>query len=385
MDRKKEVMSKSTHGDAWGQPSSEGESMEYLAPMAGIKVVGVGGAGCNAVSRMVQMGVKGVEFIAINTDAQALFLCDADKRVHIGGETTKGLGAGANPDIGRAAVEENKAEIRGMLQGADMVFITCGMGGGTGTGASPIVAEVAREVGALTVAIVTKPFSFEGQRRKKTALEGINAIKDKVDALITISNDRLLMVANKGLAMVDAFRMADDVLRCGVQGISEIITVRGLINVDFADVQSVLANSGSAIIGIGKGKGERRATEAAKAAISSPLLETTFHGARGILFNITGGEDLTLFEIDEAAKIVSAAADPDANIIFGSVVDPRLEDEVMITVLASGFVAHPEQADPMEAAPEMLVAARSAEVGIKPFLEPSFYDEPAIFRRKKDR
>ncbi|HEY3997993.1 MAG TPA: cell division protein FtsZ [Candidatus Xenobia bacterium] len=359
--------------------------MEYLAPMAGIKVVGVGGAGCNAVSRMVQMGVKGVEFIAINTDAQALFLCDADKRVHIGGETTKGLGAGANPDIGRAAVEENKAEIRGMLQGADMVFITCGMGGGTGTGASPIVAEVAREVGALTVAIVTKPFSFEGQRRKKTALEGINAIKDKVDALITISNDRLLMVANKGLAMVDAFRMADDVLRCGVQGISEIITVRGLINVDFADVQSVLANSGSAIIGIGKGKGERRATEAAKAAISSPLLETTFHGARGILFNITGGEDLTLFEIDEAAKIVSAAADPDANIIFGSVVDPRLEDEVMITVLASGFVAHPEQADPMEAAPEMLVAARSAEVGIKPFLEPSFYDEPAIFRRKKDR
>ncbi|MHB2018590.1 MAG: cell division protein FtsZ [Candidatus Xenobia bacterium] len=353
--------------------------------MAGIKVVGVGGAGCNAVSRMVQMGVKGVEFIAINTDAQALFLCDADKRVHIGGETTKGLGAGANPDVGRAAVEENKSEIRQMLQGADMVFITAGMGGGTGTGASPVVAEIAREVGALTVAIVTKPFSFEGNRRRKTAQEGINAIRDKVDALITISNDRLLMVANKGLAMVDAFRLADDVLRCGVQGISEIITVRGLVNVDFADVQAVLANSGSAIIGIGRGKGERRASEAAKTAISSPLLETSFHGARGILFNITGGEDLTLFEIDEAAKIISAAADPDANIIFGAVVDPRLEDEVQITVLASGFVTTPEGDVVQEMVPDNMMLqlpVRQEMAAVKPFMEASFYDEPAIFRRK---
>jgi cell division protein FtsZ len=363
----------------------EQRSIDGFLPTAGIKVVGVGGGGCNAVSRMIQKGVQGVEFVAVNTDAQALFLCDADQRIHIGSHTTRGLGAGADPEIGRAAVEENREDIRALLEGADMVFVTAGMGGGTGTGAAPIVAEIAQELGALTVGIVTKPFAFEGTRRRRAAEEGILQIRDKVDALITISNDRLLCVTDKKVPMTDAFLMADDVLRCAVQGISDIITVRGLINVDFADVQTVLQKSGSAIIGIGKGRGEKRAVDAARAAISSPLLETSFQGARGILFNVCGGSSLSLAEVDEAARVIASAAHAEANVIFGAVIDAREDkpdDEIIITVIASGFLPAGDSS--------VDVPVVGAEVGTEPFrtdvpLVGPFvadkYDEPAIFRR----
>ena len=367
-------------------PSGERQLESYL-PVAGIKVVGVGGAGCNAVNRMVQTGVQGVEFIAVNTDAQALFLCDADQRVHIGTNTTRGLGAGADANMGKAAVEENREEIRALLEGADMVFITCGMGGGTGTGASPIVAEVAQEMGALTVAIVTKPFSFEGSKRRRSAEEGIMAIRDKVDALITISNDRLLCVTDKKVPMTDAFHLADDVLRCAVQGISDIITVRGLINVDFADVQTILQKSGSAIIGIGRGRGEKRAAEAARAAISSPLLENSFQGARGILFNVTGGTSLSLAEVDEAARVISAAAHADANIIFGAVVDGREDkpdDEITITVIASGFLPADTSSGeiPVVNVSNVIEQFRTEAPLAPPYVQDK-YEEPAFFRRQR--
>ncbi|HEY4002324.1 MAG TPA: cell division protein FtsZ [Candidatus Xenobia bacterium] len=319
-------------------PNGEPANLEAFA---GIKVVGVGGAGCNAVCRMIATGLKGVEFIAVNTDAQALFLCDADQRIHIGGKATRGLGAGANPDVGRAAVEENTKEISAAVEGADLVFVAAGMGGGTGTGAAPVVAELAKKAGALTVGVITRPFSFEGRMRSQLAEMGIARLAEKVDALITIPNDRLLRVVdNRRTSILDAFRVADDVLRQGVQGISDIITVPGIINVDFADIQAIMAEAGSALMGIGTGRGDGRAVAAARAAILSPLLETSIDGARGVLFNITASPDLALSEVSEAAEVISQAVDPDARIIFGAVIDDRLQDEVRITVVATGFT-HP--------------------------------------------
>lgn len=302
-----------------------------------IKVVGVGGAGSNAVQRMISSKLRGVEFIAVNTDAQALANNDAPVKIQIGKETTRGLGSGADPEMGRKAIEENKEEIYESLKGADMVFVTCGMGGGTGTGASPMISEIAKELGALTVGVVTKPFSFEGQRRKKVAELGIQEMKDKVDTLITIPNDRLLQVIDKKTSLFDAFGVVDDVLRQGVQGISDLIVLHGIINVDFADVKTIMQDAGSALMGIGRGSGDNRAIEAARAAIDSPLLELSIDGAKGILFNITGGTDLGMYEIDEAAKAITEAADPDANIIFGANIDEAMQGEVKITVIATGF------------------------------------------------
>lgn len=351
-----------------------------LEHFAGIKVVGVGGAGCNAVSRMIQEGLGGVEFIAINTDAQALFLCDADQRIHIGSAATRGLGAGSNPEIGRKAVEENAEEVLRAIEGADMVFITAGMGGGTGTGASPVVAELARKAGALTVAVVTKPFGFEGRRRMQLAEEGIAQLKSKVDTIITIPNDRLLKIVSDKEFIADAFRLADDVLRNGVQGISEIITVPGRINVDFADVQAIMADAGSALLGIGIASGENRAVEAARGAISSPLLEASIDGATGVLFNITGGPDLTLLELNEAAKIIYEAVDPDAQIIFGSVIDERMEGEVRITVVATGFSSTPSSSLESEEGGFSLGALKEEISFGSPLRDIDL--EPAIFRRK---
>jgi len=304
---------------------------------ARIKVIGIGGGGCNAGDRMISSRLKGVEFIAVNTDAQALYHCESPIKIQIGKETTRGLGAGADPDLGRKAIEENKDEIYESLKGADMVFVTCGMGGGTGTGAAPSIAAIAKELGALTVGVVTKPFSFEGLRRQKTAELGIEEIKDKVDTLIVIPNDRLLQVIDKKTSILDAFAVVDDVLRQAVQGIADLITFHGMINVDFADVKAIMANSGSALMGVGRGTGESRAIEAARGAIDSPLLELSIEGAKGILFNITGSPDMSMYEIDEAAKIITEAADKDANIIFGAVVDEAMQSEVKITVIATGF------------------------------------------------
>ncbi|HUK77945.1 MAG TPA: cell division protein FtsZ [Thermoleophilia bacterium] len=309
-------------------------SGNYLAV---IKVVGVGGGGTNAVNRMVDAGLRGVEFIAVNTDAQALQMCDADVKIHIGSKITRGLGAGANPDIGYQAAVESKDELRDAIKGADMVFVTAGKGGGTGTGAAPVIAELAKELGALTVGVVTRPFMFEGKRRARQAEDGIRELREKVDTAIIIPNDRLLQVVERRTSIIDAFKVADDVLRQGVQGITDLITVPGLINLDFADVRTVMKDAGSALMGIGVAGGENRAVEAAKAAISSPLLEASVEGAMGILLNITGGSDLGLFEVNEAAEIISSAADADCNIIFGAVVDPSLGDEVRVTVIATGF------------------------------------------------
>jgi cell division protein FtsZ len=304
---------------------------------ARIKVVGVGGGGSNAVDRMIDAGLSGVEFIVCNTDMQALARSSADRKVQIGEDVTRGLGAGGNPEVGRQAAEESRQELKNILDGADMVFITAGMGGGTGTGAGPVISEIAKELGALTVAVVTKPFRFEG-RRMITAGEGIGRLKGKVDALITIPNERLQGVVPKNTSMLEAFRYADEVLRQGVQGISDLITVAGDLNLDFADVCAVLSNAGTALMGIGEGQGERRAAEAAQAAISSPLLETAMEGATRILFNITGGCNLSLNEVDEAASIIAAASGvEDANVYFGIVFDERLEDRVRITVVATGF------------------------------------------------
>ncbi len=314
--------------------SMRDQSGNYLAV---IKVVGVGGGGTNAVNRMVDAGLSGVEFIAVNTDAQALMMCDADVKIHIGSQATRGLGAGADPAVGHAAAQESRDELKEALKGADMIFVTAGEGGGTGTGAAPIVAELGRELGALTVGVVTRPFAFEGRKRAEQAEQGIQNLRDRVDTLIVIENDRLLQVVEKRTSVVEAFRMADDILRQGVQGITDLITVPGLVNLDFADVRTIMRDAGSALMGIGSAAGENRAAEAARAAVSSPLLESSIEGATGILLNITGGPDIGLFEVNEAAEVVTSAADPNANIIFGAVIDDAMGDEVRVTVIATGF------------------------------------------------
>jgi len=305
--------------------------------LAVIKVVGIGGGGVNAVNRMIDVGLKGVEFVAINTDAQALLMSDADVKLDIGRELTRGLGAGADPEVGRQAAEDHAADIEEVLRGADMVFVTAGEGGGTGTGGAPVVARIAKSLGALTIGVVTRPFGFEGRRRQSQADSGVDALRAEVDTLIVIPNDRLLSLSDRNISVIDAFRQADHVLLQGVSGITDLITTPGLINLDFADVKSVMAGAGSALMGIGSARGEERAVEAANAAISSPLLEASIEGAHGVLLSISGGSDLGLFEINEAARMVSDAAHPDANIIFGAVIDDTLGDEVRVTVIAAGF------------------------------------------------
>jgi cell division protein FtsZ len=305
--------------------------------LAVIKVVGIGGGGVNAINRMIEVGLKGVEFIAINTDAQALLMSDADVKLDIGRELTRGLGAGANPDVGRKAAEDHSEEIEEVLKGADMVFVTAGEGGGTGTGGAPVVARIARTLGALTIGVVTRPFTFEGRRRAVQAESGIDSLRNEVDTLIVIPNDRLLSISDRAVSVLDAFKSADQVLLSGVQGITDLITTPGLINLDFADVKSVMSNAGSALMGIGSARGDDRSVAAAEMAISSPLLEASIDGAHGVLLSISGGSDLGLFEINEAAQLVAQAAHPDANIILGAVIDDALGDEVRVTVIAAGF------------------------------------------------
>lgn len=310
---------------------------------ATIKVIGVGGAGNNGVNRMVDAGLRGIDFISVNTDKQALSLSKASKKIQIGEKLTRGLGAGANPEVGKCSAEESKAELAEMLKGADMVFVTAGMGGGTGTGAAPVVAEVSKEMGILTVAVVTKPFPFEGKRRMTQADSGIEELRNCVDTLIVIPNEKLLQVVEKQTSVMEAFKMADDVLRQGVQGISDLITIPGLVNLDFADVKAIMLDAGIAHMGIGRATGEHRAQEAARQAIHSPLLETSIEGAGGVLINVTGGRDLGLLEINEAAELVQKSVDPEANIIFGAVIDETLTDEIVITVIATGFSKAPFQ------------------------------------------
>jgi cell division protein FtsZ len=336
----------------WGRPQALGHPV--------LRVVGVGGAGVNAVNRMVEAEVAGVEFLALNTDLQSLQQSTADITLHIGPEVTRGLGAGSNPELGRAAAMDDYDRIKALLKGSDMIFIAAGTGGGTGTGAAPVVGRIAREVGAITVAIVTKPFGFEGSRRAAAAEEGIATLIDEVDTLIVVPNDRLLTVLNKRVSMVEAFRVADDVLRQGVQGVSDLVTLPGLINLDFADVRTIMSEAGDALLGIGIGHGENRAVEAAEQAVSSPLLDTSMEGARSILLSITGGPDLSLWEVNEAAKAVSEAAHPEANIIFGAMVDEKLEDQVWVTVVATGYqkgAARPRTLE--EPAGELRVARRT--------------------------
>ena len=308
--------------------------LNYLAV---IKVVGIGGGGVNAVNRMIEVGLKGVEFIAINTDAQALLMSDADVKLDVGRELTRGLGAGANPDVGRKAAEDHREEIEEVLKGADMVFVTAGEGGGTGTGGAPVVASIARKLGALTIGVVTRPFSFEGKKRGGQAEAGIEGLRSECDTLIVIPNDRLLQISDKNVSVMDAFKSADQVLLSGVQGITDLITTPGLINLDFADVKSVMSGAGSALMGIGSSRGDNRAMSAAELAIASPLLEASMEGAHGVLLSISGGSDLGIFEINEAASMVADAAHPDANIIFGAIIDDALGDEVRVTVIAAGF------------------------------------------------
>ncbi|RFU63188.1 cell division protein FtsZ [Peribacillus saganii] len=308
-----------------------------LDQLATIKVIGVGGGGNNAVNRMIEHGVQGVEYISVNTDAQALNLSKAEIKMQIGGKLTRGLGAGANPEVGKKAAEESKEQLEEALRGADMVFVTAGMGGGTGTGAAPVIAQIARDLGALTVGVVTRPFTFEGRKRATQAQGGISSLKEAVDTLIVIPNDRILEIVDKSTPMLEAFREADNVLRQGVQGISDLIATPGLINLDFADVKTIMSNKGSALMGIGIASGENRAAEAAKKAVSSPLLETSIDGAQGVLMNITGGTNLSLFEVQEAADIVASASDQDVNMIFGSVINEALKDEIVVTVIATGF------------------------------------------------
>ncbi len=325
--------------DVYARPERDYDAYVPPAPVgrAVLRVVGVGGAGVNAVNRMVEAGIEGVEFLAINTDLQSLQLSAADETLHIGDSVTRGLGSGSDPDLGRRAAREEYDRIKAMLRGSDMVFIAAGAGGGTGTGAAPVVAQIARELGALTVGIVTRPFQFEGSRRRDQAEAGIVALRDEVDTLIVVPNNRLLSVLDRGVTMVEAFRVADDVLRQGVQGISDLVTLPGLINLDFADVRTIMSDAGNALLGIGMGSGERRAIDAAEQAVASPLLETSVDGARSILLSITGGPDISLWEVNEAAKAVADAAHPEANIIFGAMVDERLEDQVWVTVVATGF------------------------------------------------
>ncbi|PIW36830.1 MAG: cell division protein FtsZ [Candidatus Kerfeldbacteria bacterium CG15_BIG_FIL_POST_REV_8_21_14_020_45_12] len=320
-----------------------------IETFAQIRVIGVGGSGGSAITRMIENGLKGVDFVAVNTDAQALHHNPAKKKIHIGKTTTRGLGAGMDPEVGYKAAEENADDIGEILKGADMVFITCGLGGGTGSGAAPYVAQAARDAGALTVAVVTKPFEFEGAQRAQIAEAALNELADKVDTIITIPNDRLLQIIDKKTSLVDAFNVVDEVLRQGVQGISDLITVPGLINVDFADVKSVMKDAGSALMGIGKASGENRAIDAAKAAIDSPLLEMSIDGAKGILFTVTGGANLGMFELNEAARVITENADPNARIIFGSVIDESMGDEVQVTVVATGFGDGPRSSKKVEA------------------------------------
>jgi len=317
--------------------SQSQEVTPEISPVATIKVVGIGGGGNNAINRMISSDFANVDFISVNTDAQALYHNKAETKVHIGRDATRGLGAGSNPEIGKTSAEESLDELKLSLKGADMVFITCGLGGGTGTGAAPIVASVAKELGALTVAVVTKPFSFEGAQRMKKAEAGFEELKRNVDTLITIPNDRILSIIDRKTPLTDAFSVVDEVLRQGVQGIADLITLHGLINVDFADVRAIMREAGTSLMGIGYGAGENRATDAAKAAIESPLLDQSIKGAKGILFNVTGGDDLSMYEVDEAAKIITEAADPDANIIFGAVINEKYTGEMKITVIATGF------------------------------------------------
>ena len=349
-------------------------SGNYLAV---IKVVGVGGGGTNAVNRMVDAGLSGVEFIAVNTDAQALLMADADVKIHIGSKETRGLGAGADPAVGHAAAQESRDELKEALKGADMIFVTAGEGGGTGTGGAPIVAELGRELDALTVGVVTKPFGFEGRRRAEQAEVGIQNLRDRVDTLIVIENDRLLQVVEKKTPVTEAFRIADDILRQGVQGITDLITVPGIVNLDFADVRTIMRDAGSALMGIGTASGDTRAADAANAAVSSPLLETTLDGATGVLLNITGGSGLGLFEVNDAAEIVASAADQNANIIFGAVVDEQLGDHIRVTVIATGFGGRPRRrrlepagvGSSQESAVPRFQAPSSAEIEIPSFLQ----------------
>jgi cell division protein FtsZ len=347
-----------------------------MEALAHIKVIGVGGGGCNAVNRMIEAGVKGVEFITVNTDAQALQMSKAEQRLQIGEKLTRGLGAGANPEIGKKAAEESREIILNALKGADMVFVTAGMGGGTGTGAAPVIAEISKELGALTVGVVTKPFTFEGRRRFTQAEQGIANLKEKVDTLIVIPNDRLLEIVDRNTPMLEAFHEADNVLRQGVQGISELIAVPGLINVDFADVKTIMTERGSALMGIGVATGENRAAEAAKKAICSPLLETSIDGARGVLMHIAGGSNLSLFEVNEAADIVSSAADPEVNMIFGAVINQDLKDQIVVTVIATGFEHRERQPQPK---PLNKVDLRPVN---QPVSSPEDLDIPAFLRRK---
>lgn len=352
--------------------------------LAVIKVVGVGGGGTNAVNRMVEAGVKDVEFIAINTDRQALLMSDADRTVHIGEELTRGLGAGANPEIGAQAAEESRADIRDALAGADMVFVTAGEGGGTGTGAAPVVAEIAmEEIGALTVGVVTKPFGFEGRKRMNQAEEGVALLAQKVDTLIVVPNDRLLQVIEKRTSMLDAFRIADDILRQGTQGITDLITIPGLINLDFADVRAIMKDAGSAMMGIGIASGENRAADAAKEAISSKLLESSIVGADRILYSITGGSDMSLQEIDEASQIINSAADEDANIIFGTVIDESMGDQIRVTVIATGFDGTEQQAS-MDFNAKPSVSQSFAASAAEDSLTPAFDDDiPDFLKRSR--
>ena len=366
---------------------------------ARIKVLGVGGAGCNALARMIEARIHGVEFIAINTDAQALHNSHASTKIHIGKSLTRGLGAGMNPEIGKQAAEDTKEEVMNVLKGSDMVFITAGMGGGTGTGAAPVIADIAKDVGALTVAVVTKPFSFEGPQRARVAEDGWNILRDKVDALITIPNDRLLSVIDRKTPLLESFGIVDDVLRQGVQGISDLITIPGIINVDFADVKTIMANSGSALMGIGKSSGEDRAIEAAKMAINSPLLEVSIDGARGVLFNVSGGTDMAMAEINEAARIITEHIDPDAKVIFGAVIDDKLKKgEMKVTVVATGFNnGYPNATKlPINGRQNMFEnVARKPSIQIngtpvvKELVDPSIddeaYDIPAFIRRKMNK
>lgn len=315
------------------------QNFDGVENFANIKVLGVGGGGTNAVNRMIAEGLKGVEFVAVNTDAQALLRSEAPEKIRIGDKLTRGLGAGGDPERGTKAAEESTDDLREALQEADMVFITAGMGGGTGSGAAPVIAKLAREVGALTIGVVTKPFTFEGAKRRHVADDAMNRLKDNVDTLIIIPNDRLLDIVDKKASLQSAFRLADDVLRQGIQGISELITVPGLINLDFADVKAIMGQGGAALMAVGRGSGENRAVAAAEMAIKSPLLDVSIEGARGVLFNVTGGEDLTLHEVYESAEIVRRVADPEVNLIFGAVIDPSMKDEIRITVIATGFQA----------------------------------------------
>lgn len=356
-----------------------------VQPFAQIKVIGCGGGGNNAVNRMILAGLKNVEFIAVNTDKQALMLSQASQKIQIGDKLTKGLGAGANPEIGAKAAEESRDEIAQALKGADMVFITAGMGGGTGTGAAPVIAEIAKSLGILTVGVVTKPFPFEGRKRLLHAEIGIKNLKERVDTLVTIPNERLLSVVDKKTTLMDSFKYADDVLRQGVQGISDLITIPGLVNLDFADVRTVMTDKGLAHMGVGRGKGDNRAQEAARQAISSPLLETSIVGATGVLLNITGGADMGLLEINEAAEIVQQAADQDANIIFGAVIDENLKDEISITVIATGFVSDKVLATGSEQAKNKLFSDKTevAATEEKYRFDESDVQIPAFLRRNK--